>query len=416
MAIPKRSKKSKAVRTPKFVDEKYTGPEPDWDNAEKWSAEKYYRERARVGFYYNYFFTSKEGKPWILDWMKRNEYKKEEISAVKSLPDSAFSIAYAGLCKALLRGMPPYHSGLNEYISTLRGVGENSMRNAVDVVKEKVANYIEQGKLVRTEKKEVEKAKAKVYRPSIQELLREKASEMTEEIEVFIDSFDYKKSSLKSFDPLSMLRKVEAKGMHAKKIRGFYQREYDELFEVLNPPKRMTDAKKDDYDQLKEGYSHLKKSEIQALVDMYRSILDACDMIEQEGKVNRAPRKKKPVSKEKLVAKVKYCISDESTKSVSVKPVDLLGAVAALVYNTKTRKLGIYVAQDEAGFSFKGTTLLNFDESKSVQKTLRKPAEQLSPFKRIAKRSLQKEFENIKSVEIKLNGRFNEQTLILKVF
>mgnify|MGYP000642417780 CR=1 FL=1 len=63
MAIPKRSKKSKAVRTPKFVDEKYTGPEPEWDNAEKWSAEKYYRERSRVGFYYNYFYTYKDGKP-----------------------------------------------------------------------------------------------------------------------------------------------------------------------------------------------------------------------------------------------------------------------------------------------------------------------------------------------------------------
>jgi hypothetical protein len=178
----------------------------------------------------------------------------------------------------------------------------------------------------------------------------------------------------------------------------------------------MTDAKKEDYEQLKEGYRHLKKSEVQSLVDMYRSILDACDMIEQEGKVNRAPRKKKPVSKEKLVAKVKYCISDEATKSVSIKPVDLLGAVAALVYNTKTRKLGMYIAQDEAGFSFKGTSLLNYDENKSVQKTLRKPLEQLSPFKRIAKRSLQKEYDSIKSVEIKLNGRFNDQTLILKVF
>lgn len=416
MAIPKRSKKSKMVRKPKFVDEKYTGPEPEWDNAEKWPAEKYYRERARVGFYYNYFFTSKDGKPWIIDWMKRNGYKKEEIAAVKAAPDSSVGIAYAGLCKALLRGMPSYHTGLKEYLSTLKGVSENAMRDAVEIVKERIAKLIAEGDAIRKEKKEVEEVKKNVYRPSIQELLTEKSVEMSEEIEDFIRDFDYTKASLKSFDPVTMLRKVEAKGMHANKIKGFYIREYEEINELINPPKRMNDAKKEDYEQLKEGYRHLKKTEIQALHDMFRSIIDACDMIAQESKVARAPRKKKPVSKEKLVAKIKYCESHDETKTVSVKPIDLLGAVAAIVYNVKTRKLGMYVAIDESGFNVKGTTLIGFDESKSVQKTLRKPVEQLAPFKKIARRSLQKEFDGIKSVETKMNGRFNDQTLILKVF
>lgn len=416
MAIPKRSKKSKAVRTPKFVDEKYTGPEPEWDNAEKWSAEKYYRERSRVGFYYNYFYTSKDGKPWILDWMKRNEYKKEEIAAVKAAPDSSLGIAYAGLAKALLRGMPAYHSGIKEYLATKPGLSENSVRDAVQIVKEQVAKLIAEGSAIRKEKKEVEEVKKNVYRPSIQELLLEKAVEMTEEIEDFINQFDYSKAALKSFDPVTMLRKVEAKGMHANKIKGFYMGEYEEINELLNPPKRMNDAKKEDYEQLKEGYRHLKKPEVQALLEMYRSIIDACDMIAQESKVARVPRKKKPVSKEKLVAKFKYCESHDDTKSVSVKPIDLLGAVAAIVYNTKTRKLGVYVAIDESGFNIKGTSLIGFDEHKSVQKTLRKPAEQLTAFKRIARKSLQKEFDGIKSVETKMNGRFNDQTLILKVF
>jgi hypothetical protein len=416
MAIPKRSKKSKAVRTPKFVDEKYTGPEPEWDNAEKWSAEKYYRERSRVGFYYNYFYTYKDGKPWILDWMKRNEYKKEEIAAAKAAPDSSVGIAYAGLAKSLLRGMPAYHSGIKEYLATKPGLSENSVRDAVQIVKEQVAKLIAEGSVIRKEKKEVEEVKKDVYSPSIQELLLEKAVEMTEEIEDFINQFDYSKAALKSFDPVTMLRKVEAKGMHANKIKGFYIREYEEINELLNPPKRMNDAKKEDYEQLKEGYRHFKKPEVQALLEMYRSIIDACDMIAQESKVARAPRKKKPVSKEKLVAKFKYCESHDDTKSVSVKPIDLLGAVAAIVYNTKTRKLGVYVAIDESGFNIKGTSLTGFDEHKSVQKTLRKPAEQLTAFKRIARKSLQKEFDAIKSVETKMNGRFNDQTLILKVF
>jgi hypothetical protein len=87
-----------------------------------------------------------------------------------------------------------------------------------------------------------------------------------------------------------------------------------------------------------------------------------------------------------------------------------------MTYNTKTRKLGIYYPADKNSLSFKGTTLINFDEKKSVQKTMRKPAEQISMFKKVAKRSLQKEFSAVKSVETKMNGRFNEQTLILRIF
>jgi hypothetical protein len=178
----------------------------------------------------------------------------------------------------------------------------------------------------------------------------------------------------------------------------------------------MTAEKKADFEQLKEGYSHLKKPQLDAIVAMYRSILDACEMVINEGKVNRAPRKKKPVSKEKLVTGIKYCVSHEETKLVSAKPIDLLGSVAALVYNVKTRKLGIYVAQDSAGFSIKGASLVGFDEDKSVQKTIRKPIEQLAPFKKITKRALQPAFDGINSVETKMNGRFSDQIIIIKVF
>jgi hypothetical protein len=149
---------------------------------------------------------------------------------------------------------------------------------------------------------------------------------------------------------------------------------------------------------------------------MYQNILDACDMLVQEGKVNRAPRKKKPMSKDKIVAKVKYCKQDTVTKSVSIKPIDVLDASAVMVYNVKTRKLGIYYPAEYQSLSFKGTTLIGFDENKSLAKTMRKPTEQVSQFKKVTKRSLQKTFDEVKSVETKMNGRFNDQTLILKVF
>ena len=417
MAIATRKKKSsRNTRTPKFMDEKYTGPEPAWDGSESWSAEKYYRERCRIGFYYNYFYTSKEGKPWVLDWMKKNGYKKEEISAVRAVPDSYIGIGYAGLCKALNRGMPPTHPNLTEYLETLAGVSNTSMGDAIEVIKKYLVGVIAHGKSIASEKQEEEEVKKKSYRPSIQELLRDKAVEMSAEIEDFIGGFDYKTSTLKEFDPLKILRKEQAKANHTRYIKIFYKGEYEEILELLNPPKRMNDAKKEDYEQLKEGYSHLKKAQIKSIHDLYKSILDACEMIENEGKAQRKPRIKKAPSKEKVVSKVKYQLSDENTKSVSLRPVELLDAQAVMVYNTKTRKLGIYVAEENQSMTFKGTTLIGFDEKKSVQKTLRKPTEQVPEFKKIAKRSVQKSFDDIKSVETKMNGRFNEQTLILRVF
>jgi hypothetical protein len=318
-------------------------------------------------------------------------------------------------CRALVRGMPEDHQKIKEHLATLPGVGENAMRNAKEFVVERIATYIQKSKTIKQEKEDNE-PKKDVPKHSIQELTREKALLMTDEIEAFVEGFDYVKTSLKDFDPLSILRKYEAKPLHATIILQLYKKEYDEMIELTTPPTTMTAEKKADYEQLKEGYSHLKKPQIDAVVAMYRSILDACEMVVNEGKVNRAPRKKKPVSKEKLVTGIKYCVSHEETKLVSAKPIDLLGAVAALVYNVKTRKLGIYVAQDSAGFSIKGASLVGFDEDKSVQKTIRKPIEQLAPFKKITKRSLHTSFDGINSVETKMNGRFSDQIIIMKVF
>ena len=415
MSRVKVTKKASKPRTPRFVDEKYTGPEPDWTYAEDMTGEEYYRERCRVGFYYNYFYTQKDGKPWVITWMKNNGYTNTDMAAVKAVPDSWIPMSVSGYCRSLTKGMPTNHAGVAAHLETLPGVASTCMKDADVYVKEKLVEIIERGSSIKHEKK-VEEKKKDLPRLSIQQLLRDKAAEMAEEIDNFVDDFDYKPATLKKFDPLKLLRKVEAKGNHAKAIKSFYEPEFAEFDELLNPPKRMNEAKKDDYEQLKEGYAHLKKAELKAAHALYSNILDACDAIVLESKANRTPRKKKAVSKDKIVAKVKYAKQDQATTSVSIKPIDCLDASAIMTYNIKTRKLGIYYPDAHSSLSFKGTTLIGFDESKSVQKTMRKPAEQVSKFKKVSKRALQKEFESVNSVETKMNGRFNDQTLILRVF
>ena len=63
----------------------------------------------------------------------------------------------------------------------------------------------------------------------------------------------------------------------------------------------------------------------------------------------------------------------------------------------------------------KGTTIIGFEDNISIQKTLRKPDEQLKEFKTIGKVKLRKFLDEIKTVDTKLNGRCNPDTLLLKV-
>ena len=107
-------------------------------------------------------------------------------------------------------------------------------------------------------------------------------------------------------------------------------------------------------------------------------------MMQEVAKVERAPRKKKPVSHDKLVAKIKYKKEDNTLGIVSMNPVQIIGSKEVWVYNTKTRKLAQYKALDNNGLSVKGASLLNYSTD-SVEKTLRKPAETLAEFKKATK-------------------------------
>jgi hypothetical protein len=108
---------------------------------------------------------------------------------------------------------------------------------------------------------------------------------------------------------------------------------------------------------------------------------------------------------------------------VSINPADIIGATELWVYNVKTRKIGRYIAANVdpkgldragSGLSVKGTTIVGYDETVSIQKTLRKPQEQLAEFKNAGKVALRKYLDSIKAVDIKLNGRINADTILLK--
>jgi predicted transcriptional regulator len=63
----------------------------------------------------------------------------------------------------------------------------------------------------------------------------------------------------------------------------------------------------------------------------------------------------------------------------------------------------------------KGTGITGFNEATSIQKTIRKPEEKLKEFKAAGKVALRKFLDEINATDTKMNGRINEDTILLKI-
>jgi hypothetical protein len=129
----------------------------------------------------------------------------------------------------------------------------------------------------------------------------------------------------------------------------------------------------------------------------------------------RKPRKKKPISFEKKIKNLKFKKDDIDNKLVSIDPVKIIGAEKLWIYNTKTRRLGVYVAADAAGLDVKGSAIQNYKYGESVSKTLRKPKDVLSRVLDGGKVVLRKVMGEINSKPVELNGRINKDTILLRV-
>ncbi len=369
---------------------------PVWDGCEDWDGTTFHSHFRNAMTYYRMEFSGKDLKPAVLKWMASVGCSKEDIATFKKLKDSRSSPTMGAVASCLLRGMQAQRPDFNEG------------RNSADWLRNAIAKAMEDGTDDEDETEDSTESKSVVPQVSIQERVREAAFRMTDEIEDAIEAFQNDPDSFnpKAFKIISVLRAKEAKSAHARIIKDFYSKNLAELEEASQP-------KCDE--QLKEGYSHLSKKNLKDIITFYQEIMSACEMLMQEAKVNRAPRKTKAVSKDKLVAKLKYMKTFESLKLVSINPTDIIGSKELWVYNTKTRKLGKYVAQEYHDLGIKGTTITGFNENTSVQKTIRKPEEKLKEFKAAGKVALRKFLEDINATDTKMNGRINEEVILLKV-
>jgi hypothetical protein len=365
-------------------------------------------------YYTHYEVESKEWLERVKIYIKNN-YDKKLVSAINKLPDWKIGGNSHWACTAYcLENIPTivpedYKNGIHKWILELA----------------------EEGAAVAEEKKKEEKTKKNVYVPTIQERIRDQSQDMVTDIDEWLEGWIQDPSTFdpKGFDFKAHFAKLQPSQAHARKMKTFYDgvlADYDDLerMPTAGQLKKMDEREADLWQQLKEGYAHLKKADIKKFRTAIEELMAALDFIIDSAKANRKPRKAKPKSATKLVEKLKFSKTDERYKLASIDPTLIVGANELWVFNVKTRKLGKYVAanidpkgmgRDGTGLSVKGTTIIGFDENLSIQKTVRKPDDVLKEFKAAGKVKLRKFLDEINSVDTKLNGRCNPDTVLLKV-
>ena len=367
------------VRNPAFHDEKYTGSEPEWPaDAAEWDGDRFDSRLRKSFYYYNYYYSQKDCKKYVVEWLQKNsKLSQDEIKAFNRAGDRLLPMTVCSLIMAHRKGMPFRGRHIEFIIDSVQSVIERAEPEEEDVIASpaQVAN-----------------------RPTIQDRLNEKTSELIGELEGKYDE-------LEGFKPYDWLVANNVVQSQLTKYEAVYKSRLEEL--------ELAQSKQDD--QLKEAYSHYKAADFKKRINWINDLLSAVEQYRGVKKATKKLRVKKAPSKEKVVAKLKYAKDDKALKVVSINPADIVGSAELWVYNTKTRKLGKYVAGSYQTLGVKGTSITGFDTDKSVAKTLRKPEEQLKEFAKAGKIALRTFIKDIKAVETKLNGRISEDVLLLRV-
>ena len=222
------------------------------------------------------------------------------------------------------------------------------------------------------------------------------------EIEGAIDDF-FDNECVPTIDIYDWLVQNEVKGLIAKRVG-------EEFMPTLSKINNIWDD-----ELVAEEYSHLKKKQIVSFQKFLQTIVDDCLRYSANQNTQRKPRKKKPVTAQKQVSKLKYKKQDDTYKIASINPIEIVGCERLYVFNTKYRKLGVYESESRNGLSVKGSTIQGFNPLTSKCKRVRKPEDVLTKILNGGKLAVRRQYESINSVEKDLTGRINDETILLKI-
>ena len=357
-------------------DSSVMGGEPTWEDETQPSI-------VRAFNWYNYSFGRKDAKEFIIDYAKAVGRSKDEIALLRSVNEAKLQVQVGWLARMFLVGYKPDTRTKTFFADKYKELLADAKN-----VKQPVAEDVTSAQPV----------------VSIQQRIRDKASEVAGDIEGMIDDFNLA-GCKNPADLDNYFKSKKLSSVVMKRICEIFIPRSEHLAEVLAGQDK----------QLVEGYSNFTKVQIRKLKEFYDSIISAANKASVDNKPVRKTKAKKEKPASVVAAKVQYLPEFEELNLKSVAPVKVVGVMQAWVYNTKTKMLCVYNAENAKGLSFKGTTFLNYNKETSVGKRLRKPEVTIKDMMEAGKVKLKKVLTDLSTKELQLTGRMNSDTMILRV-
>ena len=338
----------------------------------------------RLNNWYSTEKTRSDSYKYYQQYVKKN--RPTDVKYFAEVEERDVHITYGWMARMLLQGAivsTDHQKAFDKNLTGLIDLGKARLLTKETTVKVAVATTT-------------------VKRTSIQDAMKEKASEYVGELEGFIDEFV---TEDKEFNLYNHLKGNQIPAPYVITVKSWAESKLAEFEEVVDS--------KDS--QIVEGYSNFNKRKLKSMVKMFESFIADCDKYGQFKKANRKPRAVREKPAVAQVKSLKYKLKDDELGLTSARGIDLVGAEQVWLFNTKTRKLAVYTSESTKGMTVKGTTLQNWSPEKSKQKTLRKPEEQIKDLMASGKVKLRTFLDSIKSKEQAVNGRINIDTIILKI-
>lgn len=349
-------KKPRVTRSEAYmVNLKYLGEEPDSSKLKSWS------DLAKAYTWYGSMCSKDEAREYLKDYLLVHDAKL--VKPVSRIPDNWIPFTSAWNCRIATR------------------TGSKIDQRSLEMIHE----------AIKMATPEEQKEKPKSDRPSIQDRIKDRVSELIGDIECLYDAD-------MPVDLYSWLQKKEIPAMYSSKIVEYYK-------PVLEEMQLAAGGKI-------EGYSSYTKKELNAKVGILQKIIDDAQRYGGNVKKARAPRKKKAPSAEKLLKNFKFQKDSNEHKLTSVSPQAVLGAQTLWTFNTKYNVLSVFIADGPSGISVRGSTLVGCDwNSSRSMKIGRKTTEKLDAVLKGGKIVQKRLIEEMKG---EANGRINENTILLK--
>lgn len=351
---------------------RFMGPEPEPFMLTGWC------DLAGVLNWYNYYYRPSDTLPFLLTYLRDNNYPKDQIDALRSVPDWTIQFNLMTRARMLTRGFILPGDEQEKFDKKLRETIATAVGRIAKEKREKVIKF-----------------------PTFTQ--RDKEMEQIGEVESAIDDFLITGNT--EFSAYNWFRKV---GTNQNVVRRYSEK------------LRLIMREVNDLEVQSEVMNTMPLKGRKAYTKFLEKLIADCNSYTNAKAatktVNKKPRKIKEKSADQLAKGVKYLKESAEHKLVSVSPASIIGAQEVYLFNSKNRNLHRYVADSDKGLSVQGSKIIGINEAEQSMKKVRKPELMLPELLKANKHGAKRIITGIKGTEHKGNHRIDANMIILKVY